>query len=143
MQFSENLFNSEIVVFLIIFWPKSSKHDKTKRSDSNLRKTGWSERCLHSLNPKRQSIEEEFEVLVTDDLVEWRVRVSLKTDSSCILGSGKKWTGGQSYAGVAWAKGEWIVFLDDDCFAMPEYLEAYSNAISQYPETQVFEDLRG
>ena len=25
------------------------------------------ERCLHSLNPKRQSIEEEFEVLVTDD----------------------------------------------------------------------------
>ena len=55
------------------------------------------ERCLHSLNPKRQSIEEEFEVLVTDDSSGMERRVSLKTDSLSHLGiKGKKWTGGQS-----------------------------------------------
>ena len=99
------------------------------------------ERCLHSLNPKRQTIEEEFEVLVTDDSsgMESKSLVENRFPFASWDQGKKNGPAGNRNAGVARAKGEWIVFLDDDCFAMPEYLEAYSNAISQYPETQVFE----
>ena len=99
------------------------------------------ERCLHSLNPKRQSIEEEFEVLVTDDSngMESKSLVENRFPFASWDQGKKNGPAGNRNAGVARAKGEWIVFLDDDCFAIPEYLEAYSNAISQYPETQVFE----
>jgi GT2 family glycosyltransferase len=99
------------------------------------------ERCLQSLNPKRQSIKEDFEVLVTDDSngMESKSLVENRFPFASWDQGKKNGPAGNRNAGVARAKGEWIVFLDDDCFAMPEYLEAYSNAISQYPETQVFE----
>ena len=37
------------------------------------------------------------------------------------------------------AKGEWIVFLDDDCIAQEGYLNAYAKAIKANPDVQVLE----
>ena len=42
-------------------------------------------------------------------------------------------------AGVHEAKGEWIVFLDDDCIAQKNYLEAYRKSILENPDILVFE----
>ena len=41
--------------------------------------------------------------------------------------------------GVTRAKGEWIVFIDDDCIAQKGHLVAYSKAIEQNPKVDLFE----
>jgi len=99
------------------------------------------ERCLESLYSANQTIEEDFEILVSDDSISADSKRLVRSKfPSVSWGVGKKnGPAGNRNAGVARAKGEWIVFLDDDCFATPQYLEAYSNAISKYPETEVFE----
>lgn len=99
------------------------------------------ERCLESLDPSRQTIKEDFEVLVSDDSNSSESRRLVKNKFPRIAWEEGKRNGpaGNRNAGVARAKGEWIVFMDDDCFAEPQYLEAYSNAIREHPETEVFE----
>ena len=82
-----------------------------------------------------------YEIIVSDDS---------SSDSSRILiekyfphvhwGEGKKiGPAGNRNAGVARARGEWIVFLDDDCIAQEGYLRAYANAIEANPDVLVFE----
>ena len=46
---------------------------------------------------------------------------------------------GNRNAGVNRAKGDWIVFLDDDCVAQDGFLNAYLNAIDANPGVDVFE----
>ena len=58
-----------------------------------------------------------------------------------LWGAGKKkGPAGNRNSGVDRAKGEWIIFLDDDCFAQKGYLEAYKrNAIRLHPNVDIFE----
>ena len=132
----------KFVVFLIIFWPKSSKHDKTKRSDSNLRKTGWSE-MFALLESQKAKHEEEFEVLVTDDSngMESKSLVENRFPFAS-WDQGKNGPAGNRNAGVARAKGEWIVF-GRWLLCHTRILEAYSNAISQYPKRKCLRGIFG
>lgn len=98
-------------------------------------------RCLESLDPSHQTIKEDFEVLVSDDSNSSGSKRLVKNKFPRIAWKEGKKNGpaGNRNAGVARAKGEWIVFIDDDCFAEPQYLQAYSNAIREHPDTEVFE----
>ena len=41
--------------------------------------------------------------------------------------------------GAAFANGNWLIFTDDDCLPDKGWLEAYANAIEQYPESKAIE----
>lgn len=99
------------------------------------------ERCLESLGSANQTIEEDFEVLVSDDSnsADSRRLVRSKFPSVSWDEGKKNGPAGNRNAGAARAKGKWIVFIDDDCFAEPQYLEAYSKAIHENRGTEVFE----
>ena len=98
-------------------------------------------KCLFSLSADQQRGAPSYELIVTDDS---------RTDASQILvskefaeaswGEGKKsGPAGNRNAGAARAKGEWIIFIDDDCIAQKEYLAAYAAAIKGNPNLLVFE----
>ena len=51
-----------------------------------------------------------------------------------------EWTGRQSQCrSKREQKGDWIVFLDDDCVAQDGFLNAYSKAIDANPDVDIFE----
>ena len=98
-------------------------------------------KCLFSLSADQQRGAPSYELIVTDDS---------RTDASQILvskefaeaswGEGKKsGPAGNRNAGAARAKGEWIIFIDDDCIAQPGYLSAFGKAIDENPSVGLFE----
>ena len=98
-------------------------------------------KCLFSLSADQQRGAPSYELIVTDDS---------RTDASQSLvskefaevswGEGKKsGPAGNRNAGAARAKGEWIIFIDDDCIAQPGYLSAFGKAIDENPSVGLFE----
>jgi GT2 family glycosyltransferase len=88
------------------------------------------ELCLQRLHPKSQSIlASEYEVIVTDD--------GFDSTAESIVAEGYpwvRWTRGPMRGpaanrnhGARLAKGDWLVFTDDDCLPEPNWLEAYAN----------------
>ncbi|MDG1173435.1 MAG: glycosyltransferase family 2 protein, partial [Opitutales bacterium] len=98
-------------------------------------------KCLKSLSVKRQQGSPKYEILVSDDSNSNRSKDMIKSEFPEIpWGVGKKnGPAGNRNAGVARAKGRWIVFLDDDCIAQEGYLEAYAKEIYSNPEILVLE----
>ena len=98
-------------------------------------------RCLLSLGPDYQFETKTFEIIVSDDSITNKCQIVVEKDFPYVLwGIGKQnGPAGNRNAGVVRAKGEWIVFLDDDCIAQEAYLNAYAKAIKDNPEIQVFE----
>ena len=99
------------------------------------------ERCVNSLSPDRQINSPEFEVIVTDDSKSKRTMTLIKEKFPNVSWGFGKQNGpaGNRNAGVARAKGKWIVFLDDDCIAQENYLSEYAKAINSNPDHLVFE----
>ena len=99
--------------------------------------------CLNSLSKEIQQGSQSYEIIVTDDSKSDESRRMVEKEFPNVSwGKGKQnGPAGNRNAGVDRAKGEWIVFLDDDCIAQEGYLNAYANAIKANPDTQVFEGL--
>jgi len=97
--------------------------------------------CLNSFSEIRQKGSPSFEIIVTDDShSDESKRLIEREFPNVCWGKGKQnGPAGNRNAGVDRAKGEWIVFLDDDCIAQEGYLNAYAKAIRANPDTLVFE----
>jgi len=97
--------------------------------------------CLNSLSKEVQLDAPTYEIIVSDDSNSDSSRILIEENFPNVhWGEGKKiGPAGNRNAGVAIARGEWIVFLDDDCIAQKGYLAAYAAAISKNPNLLVFE----
>lgn len=97
--------------------------------------------CLNSLSKDIQLGSPSYEIIVSDDSKSDSSRILIEKDFPHVhWGEGKKiGPAGNRNAGVDRARGEWIVFLDDDCIAQEGYLDAYAKAIKGNQEIQVFE----
>ena len=97
--------------------------------------------CLESLSYQNQVDAPSYEIIVSDDSKSDSSRILIEKDFPHVnWGEGKKiGPAGNRNSGVNRAKGEWIVFLDDDCIAEEGYLNAYSKAIKANPDVQVLE----
>lgn len=97
--------------------------------------------CLERLSPGRQTLPaDSYEVIVTDDGVH-PVEQLLIRDFP-----GVRWTRGPRRGpaanrnhGAALARGEWLVFTDDDCVPDPEWLAAFATAIATDASVAVWE----
>ena len=97
--------------------------------------------CINSLCKEIQLVSHTYEIIVTDDSKSDESKKMVEKEFPDVSwGKGKQnGPAGNRNAGVDRAKGEWIVFLDDDCIAQEGYLKAYANAIRANQGTQVFE----
>ena len=97
--------------------------------------------CINSLSKDIQRGSPSYEIIVTDDSKSDKSRRMVEKEFPDVSwGKGKQnGPAGNRNAGVDRAKGEWIVFLDDDCIAQEGYLNGYAKAIRANPDTQVFE----
>ena len=97
--------------------------------------------CLQSLKKEFQLGSPNYEILVTDDSKSEESRRMVENEFPDVSWGRGKHNGpaGNRNAGAARAKGEWIVFLDDDCIAQQGYLDAYAKAIRSNPNILVFE----
>jgi GT2 family glycosyltransferase len=100
--------------------------------------------CLERLRPAVQG-RDDYEIIVSDDAGDEALREKLARDFPAV-----QWTAGPRRGpaanrnhGAAQARGEWLVFLDDDCLPDAALLGAYFAAIKSQPELSVFEGAIG
>jgi GT2 family glycosyltransferase len=99
-------------------------------------------KCLDCLNPEVQLLlSDRYEVIVTDDGRDTTAEEMVRDKYPWA-----KWVAGASKGpaanrnnGASYARGEWLVFTDDDCVPDPQWLTAYSDAILQDTSCNVFE----
>jgi GT2 family glycosyltransferase len=98
-------------------------------------------KCLELLSPINQTIEETYEVIVTDDSKENIASKLIKEKYNWV-----KWVEGPKLGpaanrnnGAKNAKGDWLVFLDDDCEPNSNLLQTYSINANQNVSYNAFE----
>lgn len=100
------------------------------------------EQCLLKLAPKNQIISSNsYEVIVTDD-----GKLHTAEQLICDKFNWVRWVQGLGTGpasnrnnGAKYAKGDFLVFTDDDCLPDPQWLFAYDKAIRKHPEVKIFE----
>ncbi|HEV3271314.1 MAG TPA: glycosyltransferase [Candidatus Methylacidiphilales bacterium] len=98
--------------------------------------------CLKHLSPEIQNVSPDlFEVIVTDDAPGDETRDFLVRNYPRALHhrGPQKGPAANRNSGAKSARGEWLVFLDDDCLPQPSFLSAYIEAIGKNPDCLVFE----
>ena len=98
-------------------------------------------RCLESLSYQNQIGAPSFEIIVSDDSESCDSIILVEKEfPKVVLGKGKKnGPAGNRNAGARRAKGVWIIFIDDDCIADKNFLNAYFKAIKDNPKAILFE----
>ncbi|GEP89457.1 Glycosyltransferase, GT2 family [Chitinophaga terrae (ex Kim and Jung 2007)] len=93
---------------------------------------------LKSLNAQTLS---DFEVVVVNDDPESKVQIDgteYKYALKILNNSQNLGAAGARNRGVRESKGEWIAFLDDDDFFLPDKLEYLTSKIKEHPDVQFF-----
>lgn len=99
-------------------------------------------KCLDCLAPGVQTLPaEQYEIIVTDDGSQTTAEEMIRDRYPWA-----KWVAGSCQGpaanrnnGARSAKGEWLVFTDDDCLPDLQWLEAYGKAVVTEPSCLVFE----
>ncbi len=98
--------------------------------------------CLTALSPQRQGVASgTYEIIVTDDSSTDEQKLRLANDFPEVQWNQGPRRGPASNrnSGAKASKGDWLVFLDDDCVPQATLLAAYVEAISKNPQIRVFE----
>ena len=98
--------------------------------------------CLKHLASEIQNISPDlFEVIVTDDAPGDELRDFLSRNYPWTLHNRgpQKGPAANRNSGAKLARGEWLIFLDDDCLPQPSFLSAYIEAIGKNRDCLVFE----
>ena len=97
--------------------------------------------ALIALSQKKQLYKKPFEIIVSDDSNDDRSRLLIESKFN-----GVKWTpgkrngpAGNRNSGAKIANGEWLIFIDDDCIPVPNFLFHYEQAITSNDQNCVFE----
>jgi GT2 family glycosyltransferase len=99
-------------------------------------------KCLDRLAPDAQTLmADQYEVIVTDDGVQTTAEEVLRARYSWArwVPGARKGPAANRNNGSQYARGQWLVFCDDDCIPDTQWLEAYANAISANPSCLIFE----
>ena len=98
-------------------------------------------KCLESISPINQTIRENYEVIVSDDSKENMAKSLIEEVYPWV-----KWIPGPKQGpaanrnnGAKYAKGEWLVFLDDDCMPISDWLLQYELNINQSVHVKILE----
>jgi GT2 family glycosyltransferase len=98
--------------------------------------------CLELLDERVQTIEGvSYEVNVTDDSKDNGAKPVIEAKFPWVkwLAGPKKGPASNRNNGAKHAKGEWLVFLDDDCLPKADILKNYHSLITANPDIKVFE----
>jgi glycosyltransferase involved in cell wall biosynthesis len=100
------------------------------------------EQCLNCLAPGAQTVDPStYEVIVTDDS-ELKLANELIEDkfkNVIWVGGPKRGPAANRNNGVKYAKGEWLVFTDDDCLPDTKWLEAYRDSVLRLSNCEAYE----
>ncbi|TAH24862.1 MAG: glycosyltransferase [Cytophagales bacterium] len=98
--------------------------------------------CLDQLSPMIQHIPSDcYEVIVSDDGTKQTAQQLIKEKypwAKWVEGP-RKGPAANRNNGAKYAKGNWLLFTDDDCLPEPNWLNAYYEAIKEHSEIKVFE----
>ena len=98
--------------------------------------------CLQRLQPGAQSLPaSQYQVIVTDDSHNHETEILVSQQFTWVhyTRGPQRGPAANRNHGARQAKGEWLVFTDDDCLPDPGWLQAYADAITQHPECRAFE----
>jgi GT2 family glycosyltransferase len=99
-------------------------------------------RCLSCLGSASQGLPaDSFEILVTDDAPDAQTRATILRDFPEVkyLDGPRRGPAANRNNGAMHAKGEWLVFTDDDCIPQASWLLAFSDAIREFPSANALE----
>lgn len=89
--------------------------------------------CLDCLAPGVQTLSvQQYEVIVTDDGTQTTAQAMLTEHYPWVkwVASGKGNPAANRNHGASYARGEWLVFTDDDCLPEANWLQAYAQRIA-------------
>ncbi|MDQ6814908.1 MAG: glycosyltransferase [Bacteroidota bacterium] len=98
--------------------------------------------CLNLLSPKVQTFDgNQYEVIVTDDGKESPAKKMIETRHPWVqwIEGPHKGPAANRNNGAKYAKGEWLVFFDDDCLPATNILNTYNSYIVNHSGINVLE----
>lgn len=99
-------------------------------------------RCIENLEPGKQVAgEEEYEIIVTDDSDDDLSKTMILDRYNFVqwVKGPKRGPAANRNNGAKYAKGSWLVFIDDDCVPGNNLVQSYFKAISNNPVALAFE----
>jgi GT2 family glycosyltransferase len=100
------------------------------------------QRCLEMLRPEIQDFPaSDYEVIVSDDTPLDRAKPIPNPGfpSFQAIDGPRRGPASNRNCGAKLVRGEWIIFVDDDCIPQAGYLQGYRNAVQAHPECRLFE----